>query len=102
MAAAASAVVVAVAAAAAGVADTLEPVALAVGQAWATELVHALRSADRDIVGAWPGTLREARMRIRAQVRARIELDEIERLARIAYVAARRDWQQVSEPDLEP
>ena len=88
--------------AAAAVADTLEPVAQAVGDAWASELVAALRSEDREIVGAWPGTLGEARMRVRAMVRTRLELDDIERLARVAYVAARRGWQLVTAPDPEP
>ena len=38
-------------------------VAIAAGEAWVHELVRALRSDDREIIGAWPGTLREARMR---------------------------------------
>ena len=80
----------------------LEPVAEAIGKAWATEVVHMLRSADRDIIGAWPGTLGEARMRVRAMVQVRLALDHGERLARIAYVAARRGWQELSSPDPEP
>jgi hypothetical protein len=73
--------------------------AIAVGEAWAHELVRSLRSDDREIVGAWPGTLREARMRTRVAVRAKLELGILEELARIAYVAARRAWRGVSDVD---
>lgn len=79
----------------------LEPIAVAIGEAWATELVHSLRSEDRDAVGAWPGTLGEARMRVRLTLRRRLDVVVIEELARIAYVAARRGWQALSVPDPE-
>ena len=78
-----------------------KPIAIAVGEAWASELVRSLRSDDREIVGAWPGTLREARMRIRNVVRSRLDLQCIDELARVAYLAARRGWQEVSEVDPE-
>lgn len=77
------------------------PIAHAIGEAWARELVRTLRSDDREIIGAWPGTLREARMRIRVALRARLELEVLEELARVAYLAARRGWQEVSEQDPE-
>ena len=77
------------------------PIALAVGEAWATETVRALRQDDREIAGAWPGTLGEARMRIRVALRAKLEPQLLEELARIAYVAARRGWQEVSVQDPE-
>jgi hypothetical protein len=79
----------------------LHPFATAVGEAWAHELVRSLRSDDREIIGAWPGTLREARMRIRVALRSRLELHVIEELARVAYLAARRGWGELSEPDPE-
>lgn len=79
----------------------LEPIAVAVGEAWASEIVQALRSEDREVVGAWPGTVGEARMRIRATLRRRLDVVVLEELARIAYVAARRGWQAVSAPDLD-
>ena len=79
----------------------LEPIAVAVGEAWATEIVMSLRATDREVVGAWPGTLREARMRIRVALRTKLDLEVIEELARVAYVAARRGWKEVSEPDPE-
>jgi hypothetical protein len=80
----------------------LQPIAIAIGEAWASELIDSLRSVDREVVGAWPGTLREARMRIRLAMRRRLELEMIDGLARVAYVAARRGWGEVSEPDPEP
>jgi hypothetical protein len=83
-------------------APDLQPVAIAIGEAWVNEIVYALRSADRDVIGAWPGTLREARMRVRVVVRRKLELAKIEELAHVAYLAARRGWQQVSDPDPEP
>ena len=79
----------------------LRPIATAVGEAWAVELVRSLRTDDREIIGAWPGTLREARVRIRIAVRTKLDLQLFEALARVAYFAARRGWQEVSERDPE-
>jgi hypothetical protein len=103
---AARAAAVAVAATAAGdvaaVAEPdLEPMAIAIGEAWASELVCSLRSVDREIVGAWPGTLREAHMRVRIALRSKLDVGVVEQLARVAYVAARRSWLVLSEPDPE-
>ncbi len=75
--------------------------ATAIGEAWASEIIRTLRSDDREIAGAWPGTLREARMRIRSAVRSKLELAVIDELARVAYVAARRGWSELSVPDPE-
>lgn len=77
------------------------PVAVQVGEAWAREIVRSLRGADRAITGAWPGTLGEARMRLRAAVRSRLELDVMDELARVVYLAARQGWKHVSEVDPE-
>jgi hypothetical protein len=77
------------------------PIAIAVGEAWAHEVVRSLRSDDREIIGAWPGTLREARMRTRVAVRSKLDLELVEELARVAYLAARRTWQEVSKVDPE-
>jgi hypothetical protein len=78
-----------------------EPIAIAIGEAWAAELVDSLRSEDREVVGGWPGTVREARMRIRIAFPTRLELAALENLAHVAYVAARRGWRSLSEPDPE-
>jgi hypothetical protein len=77
------------------------PVATAVGEAWATEIVRSMRQDEREIAGAWPGTLGEARMRIRVAVRTRLTPQLLEELARVAYVAARRGWQEISVQDPE-
>ena len=90
------------AAVAAAVAEPdLEPIATAIGRTWALEVLQRLRSDDRDIEGGWPGTLGEARARIRAELRRPLTLDVIDSLARIAYAAARAGWSTVSRPDLE-
>ena len=68
------------------------PLATAIGEAWASELVHALCSDRRDIEGEWPGTLGEARMRIRIAFRRRIDAALLDELARVANLAARRGW----------
>lgn len=73
----------------------LAPMATAVGEAWASELVRALRSDRRDIVGEWPGTMGEARMRIRVALRRRIEVELLDELARVANLAARRGWTEL-------
>jgi hypothetical protein len=81
--------------------NSLEPAATAIGAAWANELVCSLRAVDREVIGAWPGTLGEARMRIRHAMREKLELAVLDELARVAYVAARRGWQAVTAPDPE-
>ncbi|MCX5742770.1 MAG: hypothetical protein NT062_09765 [Proteobacteria bacterium] len=80
----------------------LDEVATAIGAAWASEIVHSLRSDDREIIGAWPGTMREARMRVVAAMATKLDLSVLDELARIANVAARRGWQEVSSVDPEP
>jgi hypothetical protein len=99
-----AAAAVSIAAVAVDTADTqpdLEPLATAVGEAWVHELVNTLRSEDRDVVGAWPGTMSEARMRIRVALRMRVPAVNLDDLARIAIGAARRGWHEVSVSDPE-
>lgn len=80
---------------------SLEPVAIAVGEAWAHEMVRALRDEEREILGAWPGTIREAKMRLIAHLNYALDLDVLAELARVATVAARREWLNVAERDPE-
>jgi hypothetical protein len=75
----------------------LRPLATAIGESWAAELVHSLRSDHRDVVGEWPGTLGEARMRIRVAFRRHIEPPLLDELARAANLAARRGWLEVRD-----
>jgi hypothetical protein len=79
----------------------LQPVATAIGEAWASELVRSLRSEDREVIGPWPGTMSEARMRILASLRRKLDTQHLEQLAQIANLAARREWQEASQPDPE-
>ena len=79
----------------------LSPIATAVGEAWAAELVRALRANERAIIGAWPGTMREARVRVLARLHRHLDRDLLDELARLVTVAARREWHQISQPDPE-
>jgi len=72
-----------------------------IGAAWSRTYVAALQAEERDIVGAWPGTIREARRQLLARVKTRLEPEQLDQLARITNLAARRGWETVSEPDLE-
>lgn len=74
----------------------------ALGETWANEYVRELRTQQRDIVGGWPGTLREARRRVLAAMPRNIDPTLLDELARITNLAARRGWESVSAPDLEP
>lgn len=76
--------------------------ATTLGEVWSQEYVRDLRAQARDIVGGWPGTLREARRRVLAAMPRNLEPTHLEELARITNLAARRGWESVSEPDLEP
>lgn len=80
------------------------PVAL--GEAWARDVANALRAQTRGAVGAWPGTLREARSRVLIGLpparRSAVDAAALEALSRAVYEAARRCWDEFSEPDLEP
>ena len=109
MTATAAAVAVVDAVAVATSTDALTSLATSIGEAWVHELVRSLHATDRDVVGAWPGTMREARMRVLAGVQSRPEtrLDRIDSsvlddLARVANLAARRGWAEVTQPDPEP
>jgi len=89
-----------------GLAELVPAVSTALGEAWARDVAEALRAQTRAVVGAWPGTLREARLRaligLPPAQRARVEADEIDTLTRAVYDAARRCWDAISEPDPEP
>jgi hypothetical protein len=84
----------------------LPSVSLALGEAWAQEVASALRTQTRGVIGAWPGTLREARSRVfRGLAVARessFAPEALEQLSRAVYDAARRQWDAISEPDMEP
>lgn len=81
--------------------DSLADRASQIGEAWAEEYVRDLQSQARAPVGAWPGTMSDARRRIATQLASVLTPERLTELARIANLAARRGWQKVSEPDLE-
>jgi hypothetical protein len=78
----------------------------ALGEAWVRDVANALRAQTRSVVGAWPGTIREARSRVLVGLpparRSTVDAAALEALSRAVYEAARRCWDEISEPDLEP
>ena len=83
-------------------APELHALATSVGEIWAAEVASSLRAVDRAVTGAWPGTLGEARMRIRLAIRIALERSLADELGRIATVAARGAWKLVAETEHEP
>ena len=79
----------------------LASLATEIGRAWSQVYVQQLHEQERDIVGAWPGTIREARRQVLARIKTKLEPEVLDQLARITNLAARRGWETVSEPDLE-
>jgi len=74
---------------------------MAIGEAWAHEIVRALRADKREIIGAWPGTISEAKMRVLAHLNHRLDLEVLADLARVTTGAARREWLNAAERDPE-
>jgi hypothetical protein len=68
----------------------LASLATSIGQAWSEEYVRTLQEQERDIVGAWPGTIREARRQVLARIKTKLEPEQLDQLARITNLAARR------------
>jgi hypothetical protein len=97
------AAVATVATAAAVVANDTDiaPIANDVGHAWVTELVGAYRADEREIVGAWPGTISEARFRVLARVGRTVDKGVIDDIAKLARLVAQKEWHQISQPDPE-
>jgi hypothetical protein len=81
--------------------DVLEERASQIGEAWAMEYLRELRAHARSPIGAWPGTMSEARSRVVTQLAIVLAPERLQELARVANLAARRGWQRVSGPDLE-
>jgi hypothetical protein len=86
--------------------ELVPSVSSAIGEAWANDVANALRAQTRNLVGAWPGTLREARTRVLSRLPAArqptFDAAALNALSRAVYDAARRCWDEISEPDLEP
>ena len=83
----------------------LEQAALDVARTWDKECRVELAREGRPVEGGWPGTMPEARMRAGAHVArmlvdksmTALTYDELGRVARIAYDAARRSWRGTRE-----
>ncbi len=78
----------------------IERSAVAIGLAWADACRQELRQQGRSASGGWPGTMREARMRVEHTLRVEMHgqmlpaITEVERevAARKAYASARGAW----------
>jgi hypothetical protein len=81
--------------------DSLAERASEIGQEWAHEYVRTLQAQARAPVGAWPGTMSEARSRVVNRLAVVLDPKRLDELARVANLAARRGWREVCEPDLE-
>ena len=81
--------------------DFLAERASQIGDAWAKEYLRDLHARARPPIGAWPGTMSEARSRVVTQLAIVLAPERLQELARVANLAARRGWQKACEPDPE-
>lgn len=70
------------------------------GRDWAAAVRGALHSEGRRAAGGWPGTMSEARAELLRAMGpgASSTPDEVSRLARILYSAARESWLMHRDP----
>ena len=81
--------------------------AISLGQTWAEECRAELLREGRPAAGGWPGTLREARVRVERLLLGKLSPrhlaavtgDEREVAARAAYASARVEWCRRAEPE---
>jgi hypothetical protein len=81
--------------------------AVSLGQTWAEERRAELLREGRPAAGGWPGTLREARLRVERLLLGKLSPrhlasvtgDEREAAARAAYASARVEWCRRAEPE---
>jgi hypothetical protein len=82
----------------------LERLAAAEGLAWASRSCEELRQQGRSVAGGWPGTLSQARLRVRAcmtggaGVDRALSRDDVDWLARTIYLTAKAEWLAQAEP----
>lgn len=85
----------------------LERAAATTGEAWARGWLDELRSEGRAAAGGWPGTMTQARSRVRPRLvtdlaRERLEgltVVELESAARATYAQARDVWLSAAKAD---
>jgi hypothetical protein len=87
--------------------ELLERSAISVGLIWAEERRAELHREGRAAAGAWPGTVREARVRMQRFLEGEVSrrrmsaltATERETAARAAYATARTAWSRQAEPE---
>lgn len=70
------------------------------GEAWAVDSANALRDEGRQVTGGWPGTISEARQRVRTCALLQgvcMNSEDLETLTRVAYETAKKVWLARSE-----
>jgi len=70
------------------------------GEAWAVDSANALRVEGRQVTGGWPGTITEARQRVRTcalVLGSSMNSEDLEVLTRLAYETAKKVWLARSE-----
>ena len=90
-----------------GRASLLIEYASALGASWARALCDATRFERRLVVGGFPGTIPEARSRVREFLRVELasldlpplEQSELTHVVDIAYARARREWLDASRQE---
>jgi hypothetical protein len=87
--------------------ELLERTASAVGESWARTCLADLVAEGRAACGAWPGTITQARTRVRAVIFVELARGrhapagpgEIEKATRAAYDRARAVWRASASSD---
>lgn len=85
----------------------LEHLATAEGSAWASRSCDELRQQGRTITDGWPGTMSQARLRVRAcvsgpqRLAATLSADDLDWLTRTVYLSAKAAWLALAEPGEE-
>ncbi|HTE55792.1 MAG TPA: hypothetical protein VK698_33285 [Kofleriaceae bacterium] len=85
----------------------LEHLAAAEGSAWASRSCDELRQQGRSIAGGWPGTMSQARLRVRVcmtvpgRPAASLTTADLDWLARTVYLTAKAEWLAQVEPGSE-
>lgn len=70
------------------------------GETWAVDSANALRDEGRQVTGGWPGTISEARQRVRTCALLQgvcMNSEDLETLTRLAYETAKKVWLARSE-----
>ncbi|MEM9070080.1 MAG: hypothetical protein AAGE52_16350 [Myxococcota bacterium] len=83
-------------------ADQREEAAAEAGRTWAGKLRSTLAAEGRAAAGGWPGTMSEARARLPFPLGHGLGAEELARLTRVLYHAARDTWLSKATTAVEP